>query len=163
MRPDDPITQDILRSIRQLVRGISIHSKALQRDVGLTVPQVVCLRAIEKLEQLGTGVTIVEVSESVQLSSATVSRIVERMTKAGLVVRERDEHDRRKVCLSLTRIGRKRLTNLPQPLQETFLLRLGELSQAQREELLASLRCLVGLMSATDLEAAPILVPGDEI
>jgi DNA-binding MarR family transcriptional regulator len=158
--PEDPIALDILRRIRQLVRGISIHSKSLQREVGLTVPQVVCLRAIEKLAPNGSGITGVEVSEAVQLSPATVSRIIDRLAVTGLVARERSLNDRRKVCISLTKIGRKRLAQLPLPLQETFLQRLGELPVARREELLASLRCLVDLMSAGDIEAAPLLVPG---
>jgi DNA-binding MarR family transcriptional regulator len=160
--PDDPIAQDILRRIRQLVRGISIHSKLLQRTHGLTVPQVVCLRAIEKLEKRGMGSTVAEVSEAVQLSPTTVSRIIERMTSSGLVARERNVDDRRKVCISLTKVGRERLADMPPPLQETFLQRLDELSLEQRMELLSSLRTLVDLMNAGTLDAAPLLVPGGE-
>lgn len=160
---DDPIAQDILRSIRQLVRGISIHSKSLQRDAGLTVPQVICLRAIEKLEDDADELTVSNLSEAVQLSQATVSRILERLTASGLIARERDPRNRRRVSISLTKLGRRRLTNLPQPLQETFLRRLEKLSVEQRGELLASLRCLVDLMSAGDIDAAPLLVPGEKV
>lgn len=160
---DDPIAQDILRSIRQLVRGISIHSKQLLRDVGLTVPQVVCLRAIAKLESRDHDVTIVEVSEVVQLSSATVSRIVDRLIAAGLVARERSAEDRRKVSITLTPAGHQRLDTLPMPLQEHFLNRLFELSLERRKELLASLRTLVDLMNAGDLDAAPLLAPGEQV
>ena len=160
---DDPIAQDILRSIRQLVRGISIHSKLLQRDVGLTVPQVVCLRAIATLQARGIGVTIVEVSDMVQLSSPTVSRIVDRLIAAGLVARERSAEDRRKVSISLTEAGRVRSETLPTPLQEKFLTRLFELSLEQRKKLLASLRTLVDLMNAGELDAAPLLAPGEQV
>lgn len=163
MIPDDPIAQDILRSIRQLVRGISIHSKALLREVGLTVPQVICLRAIEKLESAGVGITVLEVSAAVQLSSATVSRIIERLTSSGLVARERNADDRRKLCISLTKHGRARLEGLPPPLQETFLLRLHELSLDERKQLLASLRSLVDLMNAGEIDAAPMLVADEKV
>lgn len=160
---DDPIAQEILRSIRQLVRGISIHSKALQRHVGLTVPQVVCLRAIEKLAHDGTEFTVADVSEAVQLSPATVSRIIERLTSSGLVARERNPNDRRKVCISLTKAGKARLVEVPTPLQETFLERLYELSLGERKQLLASLRCLVELMNASEIDAAPLLVPDEKV
>jgi DNA-binding MarR family transcriptional regulator len=160
---DDPIAHDILRSIRQLVRGISIHSKQLLRQVGLTLPQVVCLRAIEKLEARGIGITVVEVSEAVQLSPPTVSRIIDRLVAGKLVVRERSTTDRRKVNISLTARGRERLVVIPPPLQETFLERLYELSLDQRKELLVSLRCLVDLMNAGEIEAAPLLAPGDKV
>lgn len=161
--PDDPIALDILRSIRQLVRGISIHSKSLQRQVGLTVPQVVCLRAIEKLALAGVGITVAEISEAVQLSPATVSRIIDRLTASGMVARERNTTDRRKVCISLSEAGQTRLANLPPPLQETFLQRLDELEVGQRKELLTSLRLLVDLMNAGELDAAPLLVPDEKV
>lgn len=160
---DDPIAQDILRSIRQLVRGISIHSKALQRNVGLTVPQLVCLRAIEKREHDAAEISVAAVSEAVQLSTATVSRILERLTSSGLVARERNQLDRRKVTLSLTKAGRARLAQVPPPLQETFLERLSELSLAERKHLLASLRCLVELMNAGEIDAAPLLVADEKV
>lgn len=160
---DDPIAQEILRSIRQLVRGISMHSKSLQRDVGLTVPQVVCLRAIEKLGQDTDEITVAEVSDAVQLSPATVSRIIERLSSAGLVARERNQHDRRKLCISLTTAGRARLVEAPTPLQETFLERLYELSLDERKQLLSSLRCLVQLMNASEIDAAPLLVPDEKV
>ncbi|HLU68948.1 MAG TPA: MarR family transcriptional regulator [Kofleriaceae bacterium] len=161
--PDDPIAQEILRSIRQLVRGISIHSKTLLRDVGLTVPQVVCLRAIYELEAAGGGVTVAQVSQRVHLSAATVSRIVDRLAGAGLVIRERSRTDRRKVSMSLTPAGLERVQALPTPLQETFLRRLDELPVDDRVALLTSLRRIVNLMSAGELDAAPLLAPGEDV
>lgn len=127
------------------------------------MPQVVCLRAIEKLAMPGVGITVAEISETVQLSPATVSRIVERLTSSGMVARERNTTDRRKVCISLTETGRGRLANLPPPLQETFLQRLDELELGQRKELLTSLRLLVDLMNAGELDAAPLLVPDEKV
>ena len=162
MPPEDPIAQEILRSIRQLVRSISIHSKLLLRDVGLTVPQMVCLRAIYDLEAVGM-VTVAQVSQRVHLSPATVSRIVDRLAAAGLVLRERSTTDRRKVSMTLTPAGLERVQSLPTPLQETFLRRLAELSQDERADLLASLRRVVDLMNAGELDAAPILAPGEDV
>lgn len=160
---DDPIAQEILRSIRQLVRGISIHSKSLQRQAGLTVPQVVCLRALEKLEVQESSITVVEVSDAVQLSTATVSRILERLTTSGLVTRKRNRSDRRKLNISLTAAGKARLADMPPPLQDSFLERLAELSVEERKQLLASLRTLVDLMNAGDIDAAPLLAPGEKV
>jgi DNA-binding MarR family transcriptional regulator len=161
--PDDPIAQEILRSIRQLVRGIAIHSKTLLREVGLTVPQVVCLRAVYDLRASGEGITVAQVSHRVHLSAATVSRILDRLASAGLVVRERSTTDRRKVSISLTDAGLTRVEALPTPLQETFLRRLDELPVAERVELLGSLRRIVDLMNAGELDAAPLLTPGEAV
>lgn len=160
MMPRDDVAVDILRTIRQMVRQISIHSKHLLREVGLSVPQVVCLRAIHTLAG-ERGVTVAEVSDHVQLSAPTVSRIVDRLIAAGLVTRERSTEDRRKVALALTADGAARISALPQPLQDKFLRRLAELSQDERAHLRDALRRVADLMSAGDLDAAPLLSTDD--
>jgi DNA-binding MarR family transcriptional regulator len=162
MTKEADIARDLLRTIRQLVRQISIHSKQLLRDIGLSVPQVLCLTAVAELEG-ETGVTVAEVSERVQLSPATVSRIVERLVTSALVTRDRSAIDRRKVEIALTPQGRERLGAMPPPLQETFLRRLAELPKKRQVQLRDALREVAALMSAGDLEAAPVLTPDDEI
>jgi DNA-binding MarR family transcriptional regulator len=163
MESDTDIAHDVLRSIRQIVRRISAHSKALSRDVGLTVPQLVCLKAIGELEQAQGEITAAMVGKRVQLSAATVSRILDRLVRNGLVVRERRAKDRRKVCLSLTEAGLERFGTLPIPLQERFVERLMRLRPDERVELLTALRRITALMDAEELEAAPLLTPGDTV
>lgn len=156
------IANDLLRTIRQLLRQVSIHSKQLLREVGLSVPQVICLNAIKELEG-ETGVTVAEVSQRVQLSPATVSRIVDRLVASGLVTRDRSAIDRRKVRIALTTSGRERLEAMPPPLQETFLRRLSELPKKKQIALRDALREVAALMSAEALEAAPVLAPDEEL
>lgn len=154
---DAEIAHDVLRTIRQIVRKISEHSKALYREVGLTVPQLMCLKAIGELEETQDEVTVVMVAKRLQLSPATVSRIIDRLTRANLVNRERRSKDRRKVCLSLTPPGLERFHTLPVPLQELFVRRLSALPRNERTNLLESLRRIAELMEAVEIDAAPIL------
>lgn len=162
MIPTDAVAQEILRTIRQVIRGISIHSKQLLREVGLTVPQMVCLRAIHDIEHAQGGVTVIEISQRVHLSAATVSRIVDRLTATGLLIRERSVTDRRKVSISLTAAGRKRVQTSPSPLQENFVRGLAALPLEERVALLTALKKIVVLMNAEDLDAAPLLAPGSD-
>lgn len=157
------IADDILRTIRQLVRRIAEHSKYLSRNVGLTVPQLMCLKAIGRHEEGGLElITVAQVARDVQLSPATVSRILDRLVNASLVSRRRSEKDRRKVSLTLTPAGLERYQTLPTPMQERFVQRLAQLPPDERSELLGSLRRIAELMDASDLDAAPLLVPGSE-
>lgn len=160
--PDD-IARELLRTIRQLVRQISIHSKQMLRDVGLTVPQMACLAAISELEVEGNEITVLDVSERVHLSPATVSRIVDRLVQAQLVTRERSATDRRRVSIALTPAGLERTQAMPMPLQATFVERLSALPKARQQALLKALRQVAALMSADALDAAPLLAPGDDI
>ena len=157
------IADEVLMSIRQIVRRISEHSKFLSREVGLTVPQLMCLKAVGEFAPHEDEITVAMVSKHVQLSAATVSRIIDRLTRAGLIDRERRSKDRRRVCLSLTESGLERFHNLPTPLQEQFVKRLHKISESERQILLHALRRIVELMDAEDLDAAPILAPGNAI
>lgn len=159
---DSELAHDMLRLIRQIVRKISAHSKQLSGEIGLTVPQLMCLKAVGELEESGeTEITVLAVGKRVQLSPATVSRVVDRLVGFELMSRERTAVDRRKVCLKLTTSGLERFQSLPIPLQERFVERLFELSEEKRLALLDSLQVIASLMDAEEIDAAPILHPGE--
>jgi DNA-binding MarR family transcriptional regulator len=158
---DDDIGYQILRSIRKILRRTSEHSRQLLQAAGLTVPQLLCLKAIGNSKE--EEATLVFISRAVGLSNPTVSRILDRLENAGYIRRERGSSDRRKMYLQVTPAGRKRLDSLPPPLQDEFLARVRKLSKAKRMALLHSLEEIVDLMEAGDLEAAPILVPGIDV
>ena len=169
MNPKDDgiLAHEILRSLRRIVRRISEHSKLLSREAGLTVPQLVCLKAIGELEETYAEekeeITVARVSSEVHLSPATVSRIVDRLVRADLVARVRAASDRRRVCLSLTPAGLDRFQTLPIPLQERFVRRLAQLPESERRVLMEALAKITEMMDATDLDAAPLLTAGDDI
>ncbi len=154
----------VLTSIRQIVRRISEHSKAMSQDLGLTIPQMLCLRAIGQLEGGQNGeITVALVAAEVQLSAATVSRIIDRLVRADLVTRERGLKDRRRVCLALTVKGLERYQTLPAPLQERFVARFESLPANERDAIVKTLHHIVELMDASELDAAPILAPGTDV
>lgn len=159
---DDPdLGYRVLRSIRQIIRRVSSRSRFLRQSTGLSVPALLCLRAID--EDDADEVTVARVAEATHLSRSTVSTLAERLVQSGLVTRERSERDRRRVHLQLTEEGQQRLQALPQPLEERFLERLQALPRARRETVLEVLEQVVTLMDAEDVDAAPMLVPGAEI
>ncbi|MCG6158301.1 MarR family transcriptional regulator [Rubinisphaera sp. ICM_H10] len=119
---------------------------------------MLCLKAIADLP-CATDATVARVAEMVQLSAPTVSRILDRLERDGYLLRERSTDDRRKVCLTLTEFGRKKLRNLPTPLQEQFLERLRDLDREEVQQLLTSLERIVQLMDAEDIDASPLLTP----
>lgn len=147
---DDTTPYEILRSIRRIVRRVSDHSRALSRGVGLTVPQLLCLKAVGDATE--DEVTPVLLSRRVQLTPATVSGILDRLERDGFLVRSRRSRDRRKVCLTLTERGRQVYAQLPAPVQQNFMHRLLALQEPERAGLLASLHRVVDLMEGTQPE-----------
>ena len=127
------------------------------------MPQLLCLKAVGELEQTQAEVTVANVADRVQLSAATTSRIMDRLERADLVVRERNSRDRRRVCLSLTPGGFERFGTLPKPLQDRFVDRLDSLAEAERVVILEALDKVAALMDAEDIDASPVLTPGEDV
>ncbi|MEZ4240082.1 MAG: MarR family transcriptional regulator [Myxococcota bacterium] len=161
---DAPATDDlayrVLTSIRRIIRRVTTHSHRLAHDTGLTVPQLLVLRAIDTL---GADATLSRLVVAVQLSPSTVSGVVERLVKAGLVTRTQSERDRRVWTLAPSPAGRERLATVPLPLQDAFLARLAALPDAERDAILSALEQVVELMDAGDLDASPVLVDGADV
>ena len=162
MEQEDSVGFQILRAIRRIIRRTSEHSRSVGRQGGISVPQMLCLKAIADFPET-TEVTVALVAESVQLSAPTVSRILDRLEKNGYITRERTSTDRRKVCVSLTEEGWTRIDNLPTPLHEQFLTRLDTIDPVERLGLLKALERIVELMDAEGIDAAPVLTPELEV
>ena len=133
----------------------------MSRDSGLTVPQLLCMRAISQAEV--EDCTLALVADEVHLSRSTVSAIIERLVKAGLVRRDRSTRDRRRLKLSLTAAGEQLLGTTPRPLQDRFLSRFAGLPLERQRLLLEAIEEVVEMMDAQELDAAPILMPGVEV
>jgi len=98
------IGDEILKALRRILRRVALHSRQLLKETGLTVPQVLCLRALGEME--GQRATQVALSRALQLTQPTVTGIIDRLERAGLVKRKRSTSDRRKIVVSLTQCGR---------------------------------------------------------
>lgn len=158
MDRQDSIGFQILRAIRRIIRRTSQHSRSIVRQEGVSVPQMLCLKAISEFPD-GAEVTVATIAQAVQLSAPTVSRILDKLEKGGFVLRQRNSGDRRRVCVSLTEKGLERTENLPTPLQGEFLRRLNHLDPIECLGLLKALERVVELMDAEGMDAAPMLTP----
>lgn len=101
--------EDVLLSLRQIIRAVDLHSRRLVHDHGLTGPQLLLLRALERLGEVPVG----ELARDVSLSHATVTGVLDRLEKRGLVQRTRSEEDKRKVLVSTTESGLVLLADAP--------------------------------------------------
>ena len=148
----------VLVSLRQIIRAIDLHSKKLERVSGLTGPQLLVMQLIGTHGEVTSGVIAREVS----LSQATVTSIIDRLERKGMLTRERSTHDKRKVLVSLTEAGRLALEKAPTLLQESFIHAFNKLENWEQSLILSSLQRVSDMMNATELDAAPLLDSTDE-
>ncbi|MBY5921110.1 MarR family winged helix-turn-helix transcriptional regulator [Ferrimonas balearica] len=148
--------EQLLISLRKVIRAIDLHSRKLSKESGLTGPQLVVMQKIDKLG----GPIARQVAAEVNLSPATVTSIIDRLESRGLVNRIRDDEDKRRVRLSLSEEGQQLLASAPQPLQEHFIERYQALEEWEQSLLLSSVERIAAMMDAEELDAAPMLTVG---
>jgi len=145
--------EEVLVSLRRVMRATGLHSKYLARTTGLTTPQILVLQAIRD----SGPVTIGTLADKVSLSQATVTSILDRLEKRELVFRERSDQDKRKVFANLTETGQETLKNAPMPLQEQFARQFLELEEWERSMIVSALQRVAHMMDAQEIDASPVL------
>ncbi len=156
------VEDEILRAVRRIIRAVDLHSRVLAQTHGLTGPQALILKELSRLE----GASVGQLAQQVSLSPATVTDVLARLERRGLVHRTRSDVDRRKVQVSATDAALQLLQTGPSLLQERFLARLEELEEWEQTLMLSTLQRLAAMMAAEGIAAAPVLssgpMPSDE-
>ncbi|HAR34308.1 MAG TPA: MarR family transcriptional regulator [Desulfobacter sp.] len=148
--------QTLLISIRKIIQAVDIHSRKLNKEFGLTGPQLIVLQEISAHGQI----SITPLSRATSLSQATVTDITKRLETRGYIARKKREDDRRAVSLFLTEKGQDIIKNLPPLLQETFTQQFSDIEDWEQMMIITAFKRVVSLMAADKLEAPPILLTG---
>lgn len=149
----------VLKSIRRIIRAVDIHSRKLIKDFDVTAPQMICLYTLGDEREM----TQSELSRQVSMGISTINGVIDRLEKKGLVIRERDTKDRRKVFVRVTDSGKELTKAAPSLLQEKLSNSLRSLPELEQTAIVLSLERVVELMEAEHLDASPNLVPNSLI
>jgi DNA-binding MarR family transcriptional regulator len=148
--------EELLVSLRKVIRAIDLYSKKLSKESGLTSPQLIVLKEIDKHD----GYMVKDIAQSINLSSATVTSILDRLEARDYVIRERSITDKRKVGLYLTERGKAVIKDAPRPLQTHFIDRFEKLQDWEQTQLTSTMQRIASMMDAEKLDASPMLEVG---
>lgn len=137
----------ILKQIRRLSRALDVQSRHIDRQVGLTLPQLIVLRALGEMGE----VTSRALSARAGISPPTVVGILDKLEAKGLIERYRSQKDRRIVHAHLTARGRAALQSAPDPLGARISGGFNALSPQERAIVVSGLS-LLGEMAAVDAD-----------
>jgi DNA-binding MarR family transcriptional regulator len=140
---------EVVNSLRRLFKAIHEYSKATQRKVGLSSPQLWALTLLEREPGLSLG----ELAERMFAHPSTVSGVVDRLGARGAVVRVVDPIDRRGIRLSLTARGRRLARGSPPPLQIGLWEALRGMKPRRLRELRLSLEVISRRTDSRSIEA----------
>jgi DNA-binding MarR family transcriptional regulator len=143
---------NLLRTMERLARPID----ALFRREGLSEAKYNALRILRG--RAGAGVPSQQIADDMVTRHPDITRLIDRLETDGLVERDRDPDDRRRVIVRLTSAGRAKVDALDAPLRELHLRQFAGLS---REDLHDLNRLLVAAReSAAAADDAPTLSNG---
>lgn len=146
--PPSAVTRDIVNGLRRIVRAIELYSQEVYRNFGLTGPQLWALNTLRREGPLATSA----LARALAVQSSTLSVLVDRLARRGLVRRIRQRADRRFVEIALTPKGRNLTSRAPEAAQGRLLHGLGRLSPRDQKAILNAVHRLVAMMEAADVE-----------
>lgn len=144
---------EVLTSLRRVIRAIDLHSRQLVKTANITGPQLRLLQLI----RLHQHATIKELADAMALSQATVTSIVDRLESRELITRVRSQTDKRKIHPQLTARGNALLDDAPTLLQDSFVRRFDQLPSWEQHMIIASIQRVAEMMDAQEIDASPFL------
>jgi DNA-binding MarR family transcriptional regulator len=113
------------------------------KEVDLTPTQYNVLRILRGAGR--TGASCSEISERMVTKDSDITRLLDRLETRGLISREREAKDRRRISVRITPNGLRLLSGLDEPVQKCHCHQLGHLGDKQ----LASLSKLLEMVRNT--------------
>lgn len=132
------VVPHVMRQIRLEVRRQQAHN--------LSLPQI---RALAVLREQPSA-SLMDVADYLGVSQATASATIERLVQRGLVKREVDPQERRRILLTLTETGEEQLSRAKAVACQTMALRFQHFSPEQLEIIIQAMGFLQNAVDSLD-------------
>jgi DNA-binding MarR family transcriptional regulator len=160
--PPDPEPRSEIDSIVETIIYLYTESRRLTKGLasqfGLTGPQLTVVKLLETFENLSLS----SLSERIRAQNSTVTGIIDRMEREGLVRRDRSTTDRRVVHISLSEKGQKLAKQIQVEPMEIFRGALQSLSHADLRDLLRIMNKLQRYVRTHIADGAMEAAPSEE-
>jgi DNA-binding MarR family transcriptional regulator len=129
----------VLDALRRIVRELRLNARNAERGAGISGAQLFVLQALAH----ESAASLNDLATRTHTDQSSVSVVVGRLVDRRLVARKASRDDARRVELSLTASGRRKLASCPEPTQARLLEALGRMAAAELEALSGGLGALV--------------------
>jgi DNA-binding MarR family transcriptional regulator len=145
---------DILTKIRRIIRSVNLESKRIEKEYGISIPQLLTLSYLSSQDSYQASHK--EIKDYLQLNASTITGIINRLEKKGLVARLPKQNDRRVGMITITAKGASLLEGTPAPLHEKLSGKLQALNQDQLKKLEDSFDTIINFLAIENIDASPI-------
>jgi DNA-binding MarR family transcriptional regulator len=152
---------NILIDIRKIVRSINLESKRIQKEFGISIPQLLCLSYLSNCPSYQS--THRELTRYLHLNSSTVTGIINRLERKGYLARLPKKDDRRVTYIALTSAGFGMLEKTPDLLHEKLSATLKKLPGEKVGTIQESLQIIISALGIEDVDASPMITMEEPI
>ncbi len=145
------IVQDTARQVLEIVPAVMRTIRAefrSQRPMDLSVAQFNTLAYIKKND----GASLSSLAAHIGLTLPSMSKLIDGLVERGLVTRNSDLEDRRKICLCLTDTGKNELEAAYEHTQAFLVKKISGLPKEEAEIVSRSMQILKSLFVIDHLE-----------
>lgn len=146
-----------LIALRRILRATELFGREIKQAAGVTPVQFRVLQIVAETGQT----TAKTIAQRMRVSQATVTSLVDKLVREGMVLREKSTQDRRQTDIHITPKGRQTLAEAPDPLQQRFVRKFSAMEDWEQAMLVASLERVAAMLDAEDIDASPVLDTGD--
>ena len=143
--------------LRRIVHALRVATRASQRTIGLSSAQLFVLRQLDAAPDQ----SLTDLAQRTRTTPSSVSEVVSRLVRLGLVARAESEQDRRRAVLTLTPSGTALVANTGETVQDRLLAGFAKLDTASQRQLAESLEAWL-TASALEGTAAPFFFEQSE-
>ena len=146
-----------LIALRRILRATELFGRELAQAAGLTAVQFRVLQLVSERSPC----TATQISQRMGVSQATVTSLVDKLVRQGMVERQRSEKDRRQTNIVVTEKGAAAIVRAPDALQQRYVRKFEALEDWEQAMLVAALERVASMLDAEDIDASPVLDTGD--
>lgn len=149
---NESVIQDIVWSIRRLVRAVYLDSQKISKRYGLTGPQSSVLRNLLNIGSMSSA----DLSRNLFVTPSNITGIIDRLEKKQFVERIKKEGDRRVALITLTQTGQELSKTLPDPIMKKFIAELADLEPEHVQLLAIAMNQILNLIDTEEVEGEPL-------
>ena len=146
---------EILIKLRKIVRSINLESKRVEKEQGVSIPQLLCLQFLASQPEYKTNAA--KLKDILNLNASTISGILSRLEKKGLIAKLPKTADKRVTVIVLTERGMNLLEHAPITFQQKLTEKLKILPKDKIKIISEGINLLTEVMEVDELDAAPII------
>jgi len=152
---------EVMISVRKIVRAINLESKRVEKNLGISIPQLLTLKHLN--EQHDYKSTMRRLRVFLSLNASTVTGIVARLESKGYIARLPDPNDKRSTPIVLTSKGNELIKKSNESLHERISKNLDRISDEEYLTIVNSFETITNFLNIEDVDASPIITGPTDI